>query len=156
MVAHIVFVVHLAVEQLHANGDAVIFSDLFHAIRSDDRVAGAFLIGHTLPVSRKSNHVRHSRLCSQRDVFSECCLNHGMVLYPVQAVRDVASARISHTADQAIPARHLILLRLEQIDGLQADPGRISAKFVQRYLRIAPFADRLVNTPLALNRRIPL
>ena len=46
VVAHVVGMVDLAVEQLHADGHAVVFRDLLHAIEPGDGVACAFVVGH--------------------------------------------------------------------------------------------------------------
>ncbi len=51
VVAHVIVMVALAVEQLQADRHAMIFRDLLHAIQPGNRVARAFVVGHARAVT---------------------------------------------------------------------------------------------------------
>src|SRR3979490_686259 len=60
VVAHVVVVVDLAVEELDADGDAVVLGDFFDAVEAGDGVFGALFVGHASAIAGESDDVRHA------------------------------------------------------------------------------------------------
>ena len=112
MVAHVVLVVALAVEQLHADGDAVVFGDGFEALEADDGVARALFVGHAFAVAGEGDDVGDSGLGGEGDVFAEGCFDGVVVLFAVEGFFDVAAAGVAHGADEAVAVRDFPLFDL--------------------------------------------
>ena len=70
VVAHVVFMIHLAVEQFQADDNAVVLGNLLDPIESHDRILGTLFVRHAGAVSGERDHVRHSRLGCQRNVLA--------------------------------------------------------------------------------------
>ena len=153
MVAHVIVMIALAVQQFQADGHPVIFRNLLHAIQPRDRIALPLFIRHAATIPGKRNHVRHPRLSRQRNIRPKRLLNRRMVLDAVQSLSDLPAPRISHSANQPIPPRNLIFLRPQQINSPQPDRRRISRQLIDRNMRITPPTNRLPNPPLTRNRR---
>jgi hypothetical protein len=62
VVSHVILVVHLAVEQLHADDDFVLFGHWHQAFQTDGTVFQTLLVRHAAAVSRKADIILQSRI----------------------------------------------------------------------------------------------
>ena len=94
----------------------LIFSDLLHAIQAGNRISRTFVVRHAAAVSRKRDDIGNPRLRGERNIRTKAGFDFSVVLRPVERIGNLAAARIGHRADEAEPARNLILVGLQQID----------------------------------------
>jgi len=151
VVAHVVVVVDLAVEEFHANGDAVVFGEFLHAVEAGDGVFGAFFVGHPRAVSGKGDDVWDAGFGGQRNVFAEAFLDFGVIFGSVHGADDFAAASVAHAADQAVARGDFPFVGIEEVDGLQTDLGAVGTEFVERNIFVAPTGNGLADITLALN-----
>jgi hypothetical protein len=145
-VALIVLVVHLAVEELHADRHAVVFRDPFHTIEPLDAVDGGFFVAHAAPVAEERDHVRHALGFGSRDEPFEVC-HDGVVIGPdVQAVGDRAATGVPHRAHEPELTHHGPVGLLEQVDRRQADVRRGATEIRQRHGAVGPARHRLLDS----------
>jgi hypothetical protein len=85
-------VVDLAVEQLNANGHAVILGDALHAVECRHRVRDCLGVGSATPVAEERDYVRHASLCRERNVGRETGDDGVVIGRIVQAVFDRAAS----------------------------------------------------------------
>src|SRR5467141_88433 len=117
VVAHVVFVVALAVEELDADGDAVVLGDFLDAVETGDGVLGALFVGNAIATAGKGNHVGHSGFGGERNVFAKTFLKFGVVFDAVHGAANFAAAGVTHAADQAIARGDFEFVGIEQVDG---------------------------------------
>jgi hypothetical protein len=145
VVGHVVGMVDLAVEQLEADGDAVIFGNFLQTIEAGDGVARAVVVGHAATISGERDDVGDTGFRSERDIFPECGLDGGVILDAIESVRDGASAGVAHGADQTVAARDIVLRDLEQVDSVESELRGPPAKLFQWRVFVAPSADGLAD-----------
>ena len=143
-VALVVGVVHLAVQELHANRHAVVLADLLHAIQPRDAVGNGLLVAHPALVAEEGDDVRHLHGGGAGDGSLEVPDDRVMVGLDVEAVLDRAAACIAHRAHEPGLARDRPLVFREQIDRRQSQIGDRPAELRQRDLRIRPPRHRLL------------
>src|SRR5258708_26284016 len=156
VVADVVVVVELAVEELHADGDAVVFGDFFDAIEADDGVLGAFFVGHAAAISGERDDVGDAGFGGERNVFAEAFFNFGVIFGAVHGADNFASAGVTHAADQAIARGYIEFVGIQQVDGLQTDLGGVGTKLVERNLLVTPAGNGLADIAFALDRNAVL
>ena len=108
-------VVDLAVEELEADGDAVILGDFLDAVEAGDGVFGALLVGHSTAVAGKSDDVGDAGLGGKGNIFAKAFFNSGVILDTVHGAGDFATAGISHAADETVVRGHLKFVRTQQV-----------------------------------------
>ena len=152
VVAHVVVMVHFAVEELDADGDAVVLGDFLDAIQACDGVLGALFVGHALAIAGKSDDVDHAGLGGERDVFAKAFFDPGVIFKAIHGAFDFAPAGVTHRANQAIARGDFEFVGIEQVDALQTDLSGIGAKLVERNFLITPARNRLADIALAFGR----
>src|ERR1700694_4136677 len=152
VVAHVVFVVDLAVEELDADGDAVVLGDFLDAVKTGDGVLGALFVGHAIAVAGESNDVGDAGLRGERNVFAKTVLQFGVVFDAVHGADNFAAAGVTHAADETIAGGDFEFVGIEQVDGLQTDLCGVGTKFVERNFLVTPAGNGLANIALALYR----
>src|ERR1700674_781103 len=150
VVAHIVVVVDLAIEQLDADGDAVVLGDFLDAVETGNSVLGAFVVGHAIAIAGKSDDVGDAGLGGERNVFAETFLELGVVFDAVHGAANFAAATVTHAADQAIARGHFEFVGIEEVDGLQTDLSGVGAELFERNFLVTPAGNGLADIPLAL------
>src|SRR5262249_21082214 len=103
-------------------------------------IGRSLIVGHAAAVPRKRDHRWDARFGSDRYVLAECLLNGSVVLCAVEGARDLATAGVSHGADQPIAAWRGVLFGLKQVDASQSDLGSIRRELIERGALIAPAA----------------
>src|SRR3984957_15766359 len=152
VVAHVVVMIDLAVQQFDDDGDAVVFADLFYAIEADDRVLRPFGVGHAIAIAGKRDDVGDARFGRQRNVLAEVFFDLRVIFDAIQRVGDVAATGVTHGADQPILPRRVPLFHGKQVDRFASDLGGIFAELIKRNVFVAPAGHRLLDVPLAWNR----
>src|SRR5260370_7616276 len=152
VVAHVIVMVDLAVQKLDADGDAVVFGDLFDAVEAGDGVPGALFIGHAGAVAGESDDVGDAGLGSQRNVLAKTFFNSGVVFDAVHGAANFTALRVTHAADQAVARGDFEFFGIQQVNALQADLGGVGAKLFERNFLIAPAGNRLADIALAVDR----
>src|SRR6202158_5472078 len=141
VVAHVVFVVDLAVEELDADGDAVVLGDFLDAVETGDGVFGALFVGHPIAVAGESNHVGHAGLGGEGNVFAKTFLKLGVVFDAVHGAANFAAAGVTHAADETIASGDFEFVGIEQVDGPQTDLCGVGTKLVEWNLLVTPAGD---------------
>ena len=155
VVAHVVLVVALAVEELHADGDAVVFGDGFDSLEADDGVAGALFVGHAFAVAGEGDDVGDFGLGGEGDVFAEAGFDVGVVLDSVETFffNFAAVRRSPWRCRRGRSGRGFRITGLEEIDAFEADLCGVGAEVVERDFLIAPAGDGLVDVVAAWRGR---
>ena len=151
MVAHVVVVVDFTVEELDADGDAVVLGDFLDAVQAGDGVFGALVVGHGFAIAGEGDDVGDAGLGGQGNVFAKTFLDPGVVFRAVHGAFDFAAAGVTHAADQAIARGYLKFVGIEQIDALQTDLSGVGAKFVERNFLITPAGNGLADISFAFD-----
>src|SRR5258708_4010417 len=138
VVAHVVVVVDFTVEQLDADGDAVVLGDFFDTIEAGNGVLGAFFVGHTFAVAGESDDVGHAGLGGERNVFAKTFFDSGVIFEAIHGAFDLTPAGVTHAADQIISPGNFKFVRIQEVDGFQTDLGAVGAKLVEPDFLIAP------------------
>ena len=146
VIGHVVFVVHLAVEQLQADGDVVVLGDLFYPIEAKHGIARALVVRHALAVSGESDDVGNAGLRRQRNVLAKSRLDGGVILNAIHRLGDGAASGIAHGADQAVFAGNLPLIDFEKIYAFQADFRPYRTELFDGHILVAPAAGRLLDS----------
>ncbi len=149
MVGHVTGVVAPGVKQLHADGDPVRFGDRHDALEPGDRVARALVVADAVTQAGKGDHVGHVRLPGERDAGSEPGDDLVVVLRPVQAVIDLAAARIAHGAAEPVARGDRVFLGFEQVHADETERSRVFAELRYRPLPEAPAGNGLADPPAA-------
>src|ERR1039457_663959 len=151
VVALIVVVVDLAVEQFHADGDAFVFGELLHAVQADDAVVEALRVRLAAPVARERNYVGYLGGRGPRDVFLHLAHQSIMVFLAVKAIADGAGAG-RHGRNQPVLLHGGPLLVVDQIDTLEADARPFASQVVEADLAVAPARRGLLQAALQRGR----
>ena len=150
VVAHVVRVVDLAVEQFHHGEDLVFLADRHDALEADRALVESLLVWHPGAVAGKADDVPEPR-CRH---FRRRVLEEGddlvVILQTVQPGRDPAGNAADHRADEVVLLQRVEVLHLEQLDGREPHRLALAAQVLETDFRITPFADRLANAALEL------
>src|SRR5437016_3698284 len=98
MIAHVVRMVALAVEQLHADRYFVLFSNRGDALQSDRAILKSLLVTHAFAVARKTDHVREARVGNYRRVLFKVFDNFVVILDAIQSLGNTARNAANHGA----------------------------------------------------------
>src|SRR6266567_4284313 len=112
VVAHVVVVVDLAIEEFQADGDAIVVGDFLDAVETGDGIFSAFFVGHARAIPGKSDHVGDAGFGGEWNVFAKTFFNPGVVFDTVHGAANFAAARVTHAADQAIAAGDFKFVRI--------------------------------------------
>lgn len=128
VIAHVILVIHFAVEKLHANGDAPILRVRFDAIQKSDAVIGAFRIGHAPAVAGKSDQIGDSRGRAFIDGCMRGLFQTVMIFLAIERVRDCAAgAGRIHGGDQTVFLEGRPIGGADQIEALATQAGGLPA-----------------------------
>ena len=131
VVEHVVLVIHLAVQILHADRDALVLGLGLHAIEERHAVVGTFRVGHASPVPRERDEVRHTGRGGLIDHLAHRRFDLGVVLGPVQRAGDRAAASARHRRYESVLLHDGPVRRRDQIESLDADARRLPAAVVE-------------------------
>ena len=154
MVPHVVFVVDLAVEQLHADRHAVLLRRPGYPLEPGDAVGRSFLVAPPLPVAEHRNDVGHSRRRRERDGALELVHQHVVLGRIIEAgAQEIAALSwVTHRADQPGVFHHRPFLGLQQVDRGEPDSLCFAGEPRQRNLAVGPVGHRLLE-PAGNGRR---
>ena len=150
VVAHVVRVVDLAVEQFHHGEDLVFLADRHDALEADRAVVESLFVWHPGAVAGKADDVPEPRCRHFRRRVLEECDDLVVILQPVQPGRDPAGDAADHRANQFVLLQCFEILHLEQLDRREAHRLAVAAQVLETDFRITPFADRLAHAALKL------
>src|SRR6185312_7148360 len=133
VIEHVVRVIHLAVEVLHADRDVLLFRMGFDLVEKFDAVIGAFVIGLAFAGSGKRDDVRDAVSRGLVDRAEHHCLQPVVIFLFIQAIPDTcAVARLIHGRGEAVLLQDLPLLRsVDKIVTLNSEARGFPALFLQ-------------------------
>ena len=135
VVEHVVLVVHFAVQQFHADCDALILGLPFDLIKKSHAVVRARAIVHPLAVTRKSNDIGHLRRRRFIDRGAHQWLDARMILRAVQRVGNAAARpRRIHRRCQPVLAQKRPVRRTDEVETLNAKARGLTAAIFQTHL----------------------
>jgi hypothetical protein len=149
VVAHVVFMVDLAVEKFDADRHSMVLGNFFDTIQTDDRVFGAFSIGQPLAIAGKSDDVGNASFGGDRNEFAKGFFDFCVIFNAIHGLVDLAATGVAHAANQAMPPGHVELVGIEQVDGFQAQLGTLGAQFIEWDLLVTPAGYGLSDAALA-------
>jgi hypothetical protein len=150
VVALIVVVVDLAVEQFHADGHAFVLGQFLHAVQADGAIVETLRVTLAAPVARKRDHVGHLGGRGARDVFLHLGHQAVVILLAVEPIADGAGAG-RHGRNQPVLLHGGPFFVIDQVDALQADARAFAGQIVEAHLAVAPARRGLLQA--ALQRR---
>jgi hypothetical protein len=92
VVALIILVIHLAVQQLKTNRNAGVLGDFLHAIQPGHAIFQTLGVGLSAAIAGKRDHVGHAGCFRARDVLAKLTLERGVIFGAVQAIGNRAGA----------------------------------------------------------------
>jgi len=144
VVAHVVFVIDLAVEQFHHQIDLVLFTDSDDSLEADLAVLHPLGVVHAFAVARHANNARHAGRRRAGNQLFELRDESIMVLFPIESLLDSQSGT-GHSTGQPVLLDGRPVIFLEQLDRLDADALAGLTKFVKCQLAVTPARDGVVN-----------
>ena len=154
MVALVVLVVSLAVEQLHDDVDPLLLRQFHQPFQPAGAVLHALLVVEPPAIAGEADDVGDSGGGRLRDDGLVAGDELVVVLDAIEALADAHAGPVAHGAGQAVLPRRRPLDRAEQVDRADADGLGGLAKIVQGYFAVAPAADGVVDLPFQrLGRR---
>ena len=159
-VAHVILVIHAAVEQLHHDVYLVLLGDGEDALKAAGAILQDGLVVHACAVARETDQVFQTGVGHLLDAFLVNLHQRVMVLQSVERPTDAAHAcfailqRAGGEADdraaQTVLAHGREVRRVEQFDRLHPEAGRLGRELVQPDATVAPLADRVADVALEL------
>jgi hypothetical protein len=140
VVALVVLVVDLAVEELHAHGDRMLLGERLDLRQAFDRCRNARRVGLAGAVAEHGDHVRYLVLRGERDRALELLEQHRVVRAVVEPrAEEVLAVRgVPHGAHQPRVADHVPFVRLQQVDAGETDTLRRLGELRERELAVGP------------------
>ena len=119
VVALIVVVIDLAVQQLHTDRDAMMFGERRDAAQTRDTRLDALCIRAPLPVPEHRDEIRDALGRRKRQRALELADQEVVIGWIIEAARDeiVADHGIAHRADEPAVTNHGPFFRRQQVDG---------------------------------------
>ena len=142
VVAHVILVVDLAVQQLQADGHIILLRYALDPVQARDAVFEPFLVRQAPPIAGKSDDVRHPRLGGEREVFPEFGLQIFVIFLPVQPVGDGAGA-VCHRADQAVFLQGGPVRRFDEVHPFDTEAACSPGEVLDRHIAVTPAGDSL-------------
>ena len=102
VVAHVILVIDLAVQQLHADVDLVFLGNTDHTLQATDAIFQPFFVRHAAAVAGEANNVRIAGIGDDGNGLLEVLLQLVMVFQTIETVGDAAGHAADHGADQAM------------------------------------------------------
>ncbi len=143
VVALIVVVVDLAVQQFHADVDAGIFGHFLDTVQADDAVFFADVVGEALAIAGEGDDVGNFGGGGALDVGAHLFHEPVMIFFAIPGVGD-GSRSGRHGGGKAILADGFPLGVVDEIYAAQAEVGAIVSQFVEAHAFVAPQTDRLL------------
>src|ERR1022692_4690061 len=137
VVALVVLVVHLAVEQFQANGDAGVFGHFGDALESHDAGVAAGVVGQALPVPGEGDHVGHLGGGGFGDVVAHFVYQLVVVFLAIPGHGNGAGAG-DDGRDETVFAADGPVFFFHQVDAAEAEFGALTAQVVHSDLGVAP------------------
>ena len=143
VVALVVLVIDLAVQQLQAERHTVLLGQWRQSLEAGDAVREAFPVGHAAAVAAEAHDVRHLRRRGERN--HALAVGHELVVLvgTVESHGDAAEA-VGHGAHHSVLRGHPPVLLIEQVDRLVPDRLRALAEVVEGNLAVAPARNGVV------------
>ena len=98
MIAHVILVIDLAVEQFHNDIDAVPFGQFDHRLQSPGAVVHPDRVVHAVAIAGEGDHVWDPSLSRSRYDLFEIFQQFGMVVRVVEAIDNAQFAAIGNSA----------------------------------------------------------
>ena len=143
VIALVILVIHLAVEQFNAQGDAVILGEFLDAIQARDAVVDAFLIAHAAARAEQRDDVGNLGVGRADDAGAGLLFQFVVERFVVPGVVEGANA-LHHAGGDAVLAQDWPILGSHQVHAADAHVGRGAAQVVNRDLGVAPAGERLL------------
>ena len=146
VVALVVLVIDLAVEQLDDHRDVVLFGNGLDSVETCDRVGDRLIVGHALAIAEERDQTRHFRGLRAGDAGLEGLVDLVVERRVVHRVwnRAAALAGIADRDGEAVLRGDLEFLRLQQVHRGQAEIGDLLEEVLERDALVAPAAHRLL------------
>ena len=159
-VAHVILVVHAAVEQLHHDVHLVLLGNGEDTLQAGGAILQACLVVHAGAVAGETDQVFQAGVGHLLDSLLVNLHQCVVVLKPVERPADAAYARFAilqraggeadDRAAQTVLAHGREVRRVEQFDRLHPEAGRLGRELVQPDATVAPLADRVADIALEL------
>ena len=159
-VAHVILVVHAAVEQLHHDVHLVLLGNGEDTLQAGGAILQACLVVHAGAVAGETDQVFQAGVGHLLDSLLVNLNQCVVVLKPVERPADAAYARFAilqraggeadDRAAQTVLAHGREVRRVKQFDRLHAEAGRLGRELVQPDATVAPLADRVADIALEL------
>ena len=143
MVALVVLVVHLAVEQFQANGDAGVLAHFGNAFEAQDAVVAAFVVGEATAVAGEGDDVGRFGGDGFGDVIAHVLLELLVVLFAIPRHGNGAGAG-DDGGDQAVFGAGGPIFFVHEIEAGEAEFGGLTAQVVHGDFGIAPAGGGLL------------
>ena len=159
-VAHVILMVHAAVEQLHHDVHLVLLGNGEDTLQAGGAILQACLVVHAGAVAGETDQVFQAGVGHLLDSLLVNLNQCVVVLKPVERPADAAYARFAilqraggeadDRAAQTVLAHGWEVRRVKQFDRLHAEAGRLGRELVQPDATVAPLADRVADVALEL------
>ena len=146
MIALIVGVIDLAVEELDADGDALLLGECFDGAQSLHARRDGVEVAAAVPVAEHRDHVRHASARGERDRRFELAQEHAVVCRIVESGWNevLTFGRVAHRADESRVAHDRPILGLEEVDAGEPHRLRGATELRERDLGVRPAGDGLL------------
>src|SRR5712691_4101408 len=145
-VALVVGVIHLAVQELEADGDALRFRLRLDLVEPRHTVVDRLRVALAATVAEHRDHIRDVVARGEGKRLLQLPQQHPVVRPIVEARRNEVVARggIAHGAHQTRLAHGVPILGAQQVDGCEPHPGRRTGERRQRDFAIGPAGNGLL------------
>ena len=150
VVAHVVLVVYPAVQELHADRDAVLLRQRHDPLQSNRAILQTLLVIHAVAIAREANQVLQPGVGGLLDALLVDLEKGVVVLQTIEglanaadlhALRRLARRIAHHRAVHVVFADRRELIGIQQLDGLQSEFLSLTAERIEIDLLVAPLAD---------------
>ncbi len=134
VVAHVIFVIHLAVEQLHADGDVFLFGIVFDVIQKQNTVVCSFGVGHAPTISGKRNDVWALRGGGKVDSLPQGFLETLVIFLAIKGIANrTAVGRGDHGRHEIMLLQDRPVFRANEIEAVDSASGGLGGHLVERH-----------------------
>ena len=150
VISHIIGMVHLRVQQLHAHRHSLLLGQRRNLLQSVDRRRDALGVALSLAIAEHRDDVGHARRLRGRDPALELGEQHRMARAGREPVAQeiLAVVCVAHRDGEPVVAHDIPVGPLEQIDPRKTHRLSRDAQIGERDLPVAPARCGLLETPL--------
>ena len=154
VVAHVIRVVALTVQQFHLQRHAGFLGEFDHGPQADGAVPHAVQVRQAPAVTAHHDHVPDAVVGGVPDRLGVVLPQRVPVLRFVPAVFDREGVQRAHRARHAVLLQGRPLVHRRQFDGLQPDVLAALAEFLQRDVPVAPLAGTVLRFVVLTHQRV--